>query len=126
MKRSRKNARLKPLRSVPDTIVVPSHPQEIDRVFLGMNCWYPVKADIEKLQRVNNIAIYATAPISAVTHMGKIDRVEPYKEGGYKIVLSGVARAIRRVPSRGAPGGLRSLRYTTWSRLQAAKTIMDL
>ena len=109
-----------------DTILVPSRPDEIDRVLLGMNCWYSVKGDIEKLKKMSNIAIYATAPISAVTHMAKIDRVEPYKHGGYKIVLEGAAKAIRKVPSGGVPGGLRSLRYTQRSKFQSAKTLRDL
>lgn len=124
MRRQKKSERVR--RSEPDTILVPSRPHEIDRVLLGMNCWYPVKGDIEKLKQMSNIAIHATAPISAVTHVGKIDRVEPYEDGGYKIFLDGAAKAIRRVPSGGAPGGLRSLRYTQRSRFHAAKTIRDL
>jgi hypothetical protein len=67
-------------------------------------------------------------PISAVTHIAPVASIEPYGEDGkYKLIFSEPARPIGPIPFADAPSGsMQGPRYTTYSRLMAAKKVADL
>ena len=50
-----------------DTVVVPSHEDGFKEVFLGENRWWSVRIHPAMLKQLKYVAVYRTAPISAIT-----------------------------------------------------------
>lgn len=114
--------------SEPDTIVVPAQEDGFRKVFLGENCWYAIRIAGGMLDKIKWIAAYQTQPISSITHVAPVARIEPYGEGGkYKIVFSEPALPITKIPFGDAPSGfMQGPKYTTHRKLMTAKTVQDL
>jgi hypothetical protein len=112
----------------PDTVIVPAVKEGFDKVFLGENCWRAIRISGGMLPKLKWIAAYQTQPISAITHVAPISRIEPYGEGGkYQLVFSEPARLITKIPFADAPSGsMKGPRYTTYSKLMIAKKLTDL
>lgn len=111
-----------------DTIVVPAREEGFNEVFLGENCWYSIRISSGMLNRIKYIAAYQVAPISAITHIAEVERIEKYKDTDkYILYFKDKAKQIKKIPlgkSRGkAP---QSPRYTSYSKLISAKTLDDL
>jgi hypothetical protein len=112
----------------PDTIIVPAQREGFDRVFLGENCWYAIRISGGMLPKIKWIAAYQSQPISAVTHVAPVARIEPYGEGGkFRVVFSEPAKAIRPIRfGSAALGTMQGPRYTTYQRLNTANEVNDL
>lgn len=112
----------------PDTIVVPAQKEGFQRVFLGENAWWAIRISGGMLSKIKYVAAYQTQPISAVTHVAPVARIEAYGDSGkYKIVFAEPAKEIKPIPFGDAPSGaMQCPRYTTYDKLQKAKKITDL
>jgi len=112
----------------PDTVIVPAQKEGFEKVFLGENCWYAIRISGGMIQNIKWIAAYQTQPVSAITHVAPVARIEPYGESGkYKLVFSEPAKAIPPIPFADAPGGsMQGPRYTVYSKLATAKKVSDL
>jgi hypothetical protein len=110
-----------------DAIVVPAQKEGFDEVFLGENCWYAIRISGGMLPKIKWIAAYQTQPISAITHLAKVARIEPYgEEGKYKLIFEGKAAEIPKIPLGDAPKGtMQGPRYTTREKLLKAKKVME-
>jgi hypothetical protein len=113
---------------VQDTIVVPAQKEGFERVFLGENCWHAIRIGGSMLDKIKYCAAYQTSPVSAVTHVAPVRQIEPYGSSGkFRVVFGEPARRIGPIPFGDAPtGSMQGTRYTTYSKLQSAKTITDL
>ncbi len=111
-----------------DTLIIPAQKEGFDKVFIGENCWYAIRISGGMLQQIKWIAAYQTQPVSAITHVAPVSRIEPYGEGGkYKVIFSEPAKTIARIPFADTPGGsMQSLRYTTYTKLTTAKKVSEL
>ena len=111
-----------------DTIVVPAQKEGFERVFLGGNSWWAIRIGGGMLPKIKYIAAYQSQPVSAVTHVAPVAHIEPYGDGGkYKVIFSEPAKKIGPIPFGNAPSGtMQGPRYTTYEKLQKAKTVMDL
>ncbi|HTB21724.1 MAG TPA: GIY-YIG nuclease family protein [bacterium] len=111
-----------------DTIIVPAQKEGFERVFLGEDCWHAIRISGGMLDKIRFIAAYQSQPVSAVTHFAKVDRIEPYGEGGkYKVIFSEKAEAIGPIPYADAPmGAMQGPRYSTFEKLKSAKKLTDL
>jgi hypothetical protein len=111
-----------------DTVIVPAQKDGFNRVFLGENCWYAIRISGGMLDKIKYIAVYQSQPISAITHLAPVDRIEPYGEGGkYKVIFSEPAKSIGPVPYADAPSGaMQGPRYTSFERLKTAKKLSDV
>lgn len=111
-----------------DTIVVPAHEEGFNRVFLGEHCWYAIRIAAGKIGRFRWIAAYQVAPVSAITHLAEIDRIEPYgDEGKYKVVFKAPAQPVGPVLIGSAPQGtMQGPRYTSHQKLLSATSVVDL
>ena len=112
-----------------DTVVVPAQEEGFKRVFLRENCWYAIRIGGGMLPKIRYIAAYQTAPVSAITHHARVERIEPYgDEGKYRLVFAEPAKSLPRpIPFADAPqGSMQGPRYTSFARLQSAKRVVDL
>ncbi len=112
----------------PDTIVVPAQKGGFERVFLGENAWWAIRISGGMIPKIKYVAAYQSHPISAITHVAPVARIEPYGDSGkYKLVFSEPAKPIGPIPFADAPSGfMQGPRYTTYAKLQTAKTVTDL
>lgn len=112
-----------------DTVIVPAQQEGFDRVFLGEKSWYAIRISGGMLEKIKYIAAYQTAPISAITYIAKVDRIEPYgEEGKYKLIFSESAEKLERpIPFGDSPQGLmQGPKYTIFEKLKVAKKVADL
>jgi len=112
-----------------DTIIVPAQKDGFDRVFVGQNAWWAIRISGGMLEKIKYIAAYQTAPISAVTHIASVERIEPYgEEGKYKLIFSEPAKELENpISVADAPRGMmQSIRYTNHEKLKTAKKVAEL
>jgi len=112
-----------------DTIVVPAQDDGFEEVFLGENRWYAIRMHHSMIPRIKYIAVYRVAPTSAVTHWAPVNDILPWEDTG-KFVVNFAKPAVEiqhinlvpksKVKAPQAP------RYTSFDRLQQAKTLDEL
>jgi hypothetical protein len=113
---------------VKDTVVVPARLDGFKRVFLGEDRWHAIRIGGGMLKRLRYIAAYQASPISAVTHYAPIKHIEPYGDAGkYMLVFSAPAEEVGPIlKADAASGTMQGPRYTTFTKLKAAKKLTDL
>ena len=111
-----------------DAVIVPAQQEGFERVFLGENCWHAIRIGGGMLDKIRYIAAYQTAPISAITYLAPVDKIEPFGDGGkYKLIFSEPAKKIEPIPFDDAPkGSMQGTRYTSIDKLEEAKKLSDL
>jgi hypothetical protein len=119
---------LKPFSTENDTIIVPAQRDGFEKVFVGENAWRAIRISGGMLPKIKHIAAYQTQPISAITHVAPVSRIEPYGDSGkYQLIFSEPAKPIDPIPFADAPtGSMQGPRYTNLQRLQSAKKVTDL
>lgn len=112
-----------------DTIVVPAREDGFKETFLGEDCWYKIRISSSMLDRINYIAAYQTAPVSAITHYAEVANIEKYKDTNkYILHFKQPAKEIGPIE---LPKGNMSLvpqapRYTTFRKLMKAETLENV
>lgn len=111
-----------------DTVIVPAKEEGFKRVFLGENSWYAIRIAGGMIPKIKYIAAYQSSPISAVTHLAPVSRIEPYgEEGKYKLIFSKSAEKIGPIPFGAATSGsMQGPRYTSLEKLKTAKTLAEV
>lgn len=109
-----------------NTIVVPARKDGFEETFIGENCWYAIRIHASMIPKIKFIAAYQVAPVSAITHVAKVESIEQWKDSN-KYILSFAKPAskigpIKLIP-KGAVKALYNSRYTSLDRLQSAKTL---
>lgn len=118
-----------PSMDVRDTIIVPAQEEGFQSVFLGQNRWFAVRIGGGMLGKIQYIAAYRTAPVSAVTHVAKVARIESYGDAGkYQLIFDGPAVELDTpIPFGEAPrGSMQASRYAKYSQLKTARDIKEL
>ncbi len=111
-----------------DTIIVSAKDEGFYKVFLGEWCWYPIRIGTEKLKTLRWIAVYQTAPVSAITYFARIERIVDYLETGrYKIIFEEPEELLQPVAlGMDRSKTLQGQRYTTMEKLKNSSVIDDL
>jgi hypothetical protein len=112
-----------------DTIVVPANEDGFNKVFLKENCWYAIRISSSMLDRLKYIAGYQTAPISAITYLAEILKIEKYRNTGkYIVYFKKKAQKIKQIKLGEKRKGAapQAPRYTSFKRLKKAKTINEV
>lgn len=112
-----------------DTIVVPAQPEGFEAAYMSEHAWWAIRIAQPKLEKLKWIAAYRVSPISQITHIAEIDRIEPYGSSGkYKIFFKGAPAALKNpVPYGSAPSGvMQAPRYTSRAKILAAKSVLDI
>ncbi|WP_206026388.1 hypothetical protein [Roseimicrobium sp. ORNL1] len=112
-----------------DTVVVPAREDGFQETFLGENRWYAIRIHSSMLPKIRYIATYRVAPVSAITHVAEVSKIEPWKDTGkYVLDFKESAKAMTPIPL--VPGGRimapQAPRYTSFARLQKAKSLDEV
>ena len=112
-----------------DTIVVPAREDGFNETFLGENRWYEIRIHASMIPQIKYIAAYQVAPVSAITHWALVKNIEPWEDTGKFVVnFAEPAKEIGPVPlvPNSRIKALQNARYTSFDRLQKAKTLDDV
>lgn len=112
-----------------DTIVVPAKEDGFKEVFIAEKCWYQIRISAAMLDKIKYIAVYQVAPISAITYVAEVERIEKYKDTDkYILYFKDDAKQIKKVLLSGATKGKapQAPRYTSYAKLIEASTLDDL
>jgi hypothetical protein len=108
------------------TIIVSAREDTFRARFLEARAWWAVPIAGGRLDKVRFIAVYRSAPVSAITHYAPVKSIEPSGEPG-KFRLNFAEPAIEIGPvKRGDAAPILGPRYTTLGLLQSAATLSDL
>ena len=112
-----------------DTLVAPAQREGFEREFLENQRWFPVRIASTMLGKIKYIAAYQVAPVSAITHIAEVDRIEQFEDTEKRIIYfkENTVRAITPV-ELGEQRALapQSIRYTSYQKLVTAGTLADL
>lgn len=109
-----------------DTIVVPARERGFKETFLGEDQWYQIRIGAAMKDRLEYIAAYQTAPVSAVTHIARIGDIRPYEDTGkYRVIFEGSAEEIDPVPIRNGNRAPQGPVYVKRGELLEAEALED-
>ena len=112
-----------------DTIVVPAQPEGFQSAFIETNAWWSIRISSSMLNRIKYIAAYQVAPISAITHVAEVAKIEKYKDTNkYIVTFKDSAKEISHVLLDTKKKGTapQAPRYTTYEKLMKAKVLSDV
>ncbi len=112
-----------------DTIVVPANEEGFKNVFLGKNCWYAIRISSVMLDKIKYIAGYQTAPVSAITHVAEVEKIEKYKNTDkYIVYFRDKAKKIKpiKLVSKSLIKAPQSARYANYEQLIKAKNLDEV
>jgi hypothetical protein len=109
-----------------DTIVVPALKDGFEKVFLGQDRWYKVRIHPSMISQLKYVAVYRTAPVSAITHYAPIRSIEPWENSGKMVInFAECARELGplKLTKSGRVKHLQGLRYTNFEKLKKATSL---
>ena len=112
-----------------DTIVVPAQEEGFQSAFIESNAWWQIRISVSMLDKIKYIAAYRTAPVSAITHVAKVDRIERYKDTNkYILYFKESAKAIPHIELDKDKKGVapQASRYTNYARLMSATKLSEV
>lgn len=111
-----------------DTIILAASEENFDGIFMIERRWYGVRVDSRKATSLKWLAIYRSAPVSAVTHYAPIAGISEDPRTGRMNFDLGEPKELRRhiKISTSRPVPIQGQRYVSIERLLAAKDVGDL
>ena len=112
-----------------DTIVVPAQEEGFQSAFIESNAWWQIRISVSMLDKIKHIAAYRTAPVSAITHVAEVDRIEKYKDTNkYILYFKEPAKEISHIELDKDKKGVapQASRYTNYARLMSATKLSEV
>lgn len=112
-----------------DTIVVPAQEEGFQSAFIESNAWWQIRISVSMLDKIKYIAAYRTAPVSAITHVAEVDRIERYKDTNkYILYFKESAMEISHIELDKDKKGIapQASRYTNYARLMSATKLSEV
>lgn len=112
-----------------DTIVVPAREDGFEEEFLKNSRWFAIRISGAMIDKIKYIAAYQVAPVSGITHIAEVDRIEKYNDTNKYIVYfkDGTTQKISKVGLGGKKGQApQAPRYSSYKAIISAKTVDDL
>lgn len=112
-----------------DTIVVPAQEEGFQSAFIESNAWWQIRISVSMLDKIKHIAAYRTAPVSAITHVAEVDRIEKYKDTNkYILYFKEPAKEISHIELDKGKKGIapQAPRYTNYTKLMSAKYLSEV
>ena len=112
-----------------DTIVVPAREEGFNEEFLQNNRWFAIRISSAMLDKIKYIAAYQVAPVSGITYIAEVDRIEKYKDTNKYIVyfkddslqkINKIGLGKKKGQAPQAP------RYTSFMTISSSKTLDDM
>lgn len=112
-----------------DTIVVPAREDGFEEEFLKNSRWFAIRISGAMIDKIKYIAAYQVAPVSGITFIAEIDRIEKYNETNKYILYfkAGTTQKINKI-GLGAKKGQapQAPRYSSYKAIMTAKSVDDL
>ena len=112
-----------------DTIVVPAREDGFEEEFLKNSRWFAIRISGAMIDKIKYIAAYQVAPVSGITCIAEIDRIEKYNETNKYILYfkAGTTQKINKI-GLGAKKGQapQAPRYSSYKAIMTAKSVDDL
>lgn len=114
--------------TVYDTIVVPAKEEGFLAEFIGNKCWFAIRISPSMIPKLKYIAAYQVAPISAITHIAEISKIERYQNTDkYILYFKNKPEKIEQIKIGKNSGKVpQSPRYATLEEISKAKTLDEL
>lgn len=112
-----------------DTIVVPAREDGFNEEIIKNNRWYAIRISGAMLDKIKYLAAYQVAPISAITCLAEVERIEKYNDTNKYILYfkTGTLQKINKIGlGKTKSFAPQSPRYTNYNTLASAKTLDDL
>lgn len=95
--------------------------------FLKENVWFEVPVDASKVEEIEYVGIYRSAPIQAITHLGRVRDYSLYgNTGKYIFHLEDVEELNNAIVWNKGDSSMRGRRYFTHDEIMNAKTFAEL
>lgn len=112
-----------------DTIVVPAREEGFLEAFIENNHWYSIRISSAMINKIKYIAAYQVAPVSAISYVAEVARIEKYKDSN-KFILYFKEGSLKKVNSI-VLGKNRALapqgpRYSSYKTILSAKSLDDI
>lgn len=116
-----------------DTIVVPAKVDNFNKVFMGEKCWYGISLNPQMVSQLKYIAVYQSAPVSALTHWAEIERiVNSQSPKKWVITFKGAPTEIGPISNKenyyptGIKGMIIGPRYAAFEKLRNASHFVEV
>lgn len=112
-----------------DTIVVPAREDGFKEEFLQNNRWFAIRISSVMVNKIKYIAAYQVAPVSGITYVAEVERIEKYKDTNKYIVFfkNGTMQQVNKIGLGNKKGcAPQAPRYTSLKNILEAKTLDDL
>lgn len=112
-----------------DTIVVPAREEGFQEEFLKNHRWFAIRISGAMLDKIKYIASYQVAPVSGITYMAEVGRIEKYMDTNKYIVFfkDGSLQKLNKI-ALGRKKGLapQAPRYSSYKTIMNARTLDDI
>lgn len=111
-----------------DIIVVPAREDGFKEEFIKNECWFSVRISAAMLDKIKYVAAYQVAPISAITHIAEVERIEKYKESNKYIIYfkKNTVRKLNKIEMGNNGVAPQAPRYSSYKSITNAKWLKDL
>ena len=115
---------------VQDTIIAATDEIGFREVFLGENCWYALTLNEKRISDIKYLAVYRKKPVSGVTHVAEVDRIENYLGKYHKYIVYFKKGSIVELPRPigiVSPGdSIQCTKFTSYKKLFTANNTREL
>lgn len=111
-----------------DTIIVPAREDGFNEEFLKNDRWFAIRISGAMIDKIKHIAAYQVAPVSGITYVADVDRIEKYKDTSKYIVYfkPGTVKKLNKVALGKKKLAPQAPRYSSHKAITTAKTLDDL
>lgn len=111
-----------------DTIIVPAREDGFIEEFMKNDRWFAIRISGAMIDKIKHIAAYQVAPVSGITYIADVDRIEKYKDTNKYIVFfkSGTVKKLNKVALGKKKLAPQAPRYSSYNAVLSAHTLDDL
>ena len=111
-----------------DTIIVPAREDGFNEEYLKNDRWFAIRISSAMIDKIKHIAAYQVSPVSGITYIADVDRIEKYKDTNKYIVFfkPGTVKKINKVALGKKKLAPQAPRYSSYQTILSAKTLDDL
>lgn len=111
-----------------DTIVVPAQEEGFLTQFITNKCWFAIRIGSAMIPKIKYIAAYQVAPISAITHIAEVSKIERYENTDkYILYFKNEPEKVKEVKLGKYLGKVpQAPRYSSRDQILNAKSLDDL